>query len=124
MEIAVITRLILKSFNIADTNETLDIGVVHDPDSPDYCRIPIPALVDAQLDRLWMDQMTKIRKRTLRILKEMVTGQKKRENWYMIFLTTLILLHNIEAIYRHQICEKQSYRRTVSVFPMVNVNHR
>ena len=114
LEIAVITRLILKSFNIAESDESLGMKVVDDPDSPDYGRIPIPAPLDAQLDRMWMEKMARIKKRTLGLLNKMMIGTRKRENWYIIFLTVLVLLHNLEAVYRHQLREREAYQKTVS----------
>jgi hypothetical protein len=96
--ICVITRLVSKSFNICG-EQTLGISPVDDDASPYYGRIPIPPVVDAQLDALWMAKMNQIQKRLLSGLKKKIMG-RKREDWFFNFLTIFILIANLEFIYR------------------------
>ena len=85
-----------------------------DPQSPYHGRIPIPPILDAQLDRLWMDKLQKIRKAVLSNLNTMIFGKKKRENWYTVFLTISVLMCNLEFIYQKQYLQTQRYESTVS----------
>lgn len=119
LALCVITRLASKSFNITG-DETLGIPKVEDPQSPYYNRKPIPPLLDAQIDRIWIAKMSKVKKKVLSELKKRVfaTREKKRENWYPIFLTIFVLTWNLEFLFQNQnrqlerYCEKnpqQSY---------------
>lgn len=103
----------MRSFNITGP-QTLGIDRVDDPESP-YCgRIPIPPLLDAQLDHLWMGKMFGTRKSMLSQLKMMIMDKtKRRQNWYMIFLTILVLLSNLETIYQNQYQQRERYGKTV-----------
>ena len=107
----------LKSFNISDIDdgETLGIGVVNDRDSPYYGRIPIPTLLDAQIDELWMEMIERRRKHVLSQLTNMIYDRNKRENWYGVFLTTLILMLNLEAIFQNQHRQKGRYGTVSSI---------
>lgn len=107
------TRLSMRSFNITGP-QTLGIDPVEDPESP-YCgRIPIPPLLDAQLDHLWIGKMFVTRKTMLSQLKAMIMDKtKRRQDWYKIFLTILVLLSNLETIYQNQYQQKQRYGKTV-----------
>jgi len=115
LSVAIMTRLSMRSFNITGS-ETLGINRVDDPESP-YCgRIPIPPLLDAQLDHLWMGKMNGTRKSMFSQLKSMIMDKaKRRQNWYMIFLTILILLSNLEMIYQNQYQQRIRYGKTVSL---------
>ena len=113
MKIVTITRLIRQSFNIAGS-ETLGFEEIDDPDSPYYGRVPIPKVLDAQLDELWMSKMSILRKQTLKELDKMILpGKSRKENWYNIFLTTLILLYNMEVIYQNQHEQRERYQTHV-----------
>ena len=112
LEIAVITKLTLKSFNIKGC-ETLNIDAVDDPESPYHGRIPIPTVLDAQIDRILMDRMNILQKKCFSEIKKIKTMKGKRENWYMIFLTILILSYNLGAVYQNQQRQKQRYGKNV-----------
>lgn len=107
------TRLSMKSFNIMGP-QTLGINPIEDPGSP-YCgRIPIPPILDARLDQLWIGKMTGNTKLVLSDLKKMMTDKtKRRQNWFIIFLTVLVLLANLETIYDNQQQQKRRYGKTV-----------
>ena len=110
--IAVMTRLSSKSFNLMGS-ETLGISEVQDQSSPYYGRIPIPPLLDAQIDFLWMAMMDKLKKPVLAELKRKMMG-RKREHWYEIFIVTLILLANLEFVYENQNRQLERYCEEVS----------
>ncbi|CAF9928416.1 MAG: hypothetical protein ALECFALPRED_004053 [Alectoria fallacina] len=100
LRISVMSRLASKSFNIYGAI-TLGIQQEQDPDCPYYNRIPIPPLLDAQLDSLWMTKMAVLRKKVLTELRAMI-AQRGRKHWLMIFLTILVLLFNLEFLYQNQ----------------------
>ena len=115
MTIALLTRFTTESFNLTD-RETLDIDVVNDLESPHYRRIPIPSVLDAQLDQIWMGQMTKLKRKVVTNLNGMATGNDRRQNWYFILLTVLVLRYNIAVVRHNQEREKKRCDKNVSTF--------
>jgi hypothetical protein len=107
LKIAVLTRLAGKSFNITG-HETLGIAPVDDIASPYHGRIPIPPLLDAQIDQIWMGMMMKLRKKVLSELRAKIMSRDKKL-WYEIFLTILVLLVNLEFMYQNQNRQLQRY---------------
>ena len=107
------TRLISKSFNMVSGHEALGLGPVADPSSPLHGRIPIPPMLDAQMDSILMEFMKSRQKRGLSKLKTLMMSHSK-ENWFMIFLTIIVLLSNLEFLYEHQNEQKKRYGTTVS----------
>ncbi len=106
------SRLASKSFNIYGT-KTLGIGREWDPECPYYNRIPIPPLLDAQIDSLWMDKMAALKKKVLTELRAMI-AQRGQKHWLVIFLTILILIFNLEFIYQNQNQQTKHYHEIVS----------
>ena len=114
LDLAIISRLISKSFDITGT-ETLGIPPVEDLDSPYYGRRPIPPVLDFQLSWLWMEKMKSIKRRVLSQLKR--TFMKRNpEDWYMVYLTVVVLLSNLEYIYQNQQRQQARYCENVSQF--------
>ena len=107
------TRLISKSFNIFSGHEALGLGPIADPSSPLHGRIPIPPMLDAQMDSILMDFMKSRQKRGLSKLKALMMSHSK-ENWFMIFLTIIVLLSNLEFLYEHQNEQIKRYGTSVS----------
>jgi hypothetical protein len=115
LSIAVTTRLASKSFNITGSH-CLGIEDIADPTSPYYGRKPIPPLLDAQMDLIYRDLMQPSKKKLLSELKaKMLSKSDRREYWYEIFLTTVILLNNIEYLYNRQNDQYSRYCEQVSV---------
>ncbi|KAK3178399.1 hypothetical protein OEA41_000534 [Lepraria neglecta] len=109
MKIAIITRLISKSFNITGS-ESLGISQVMDTTSPYYQRVPIPPILDFQIDWLCMRKMNELRRTLVSQLKDLIM-KRERSNWYTIFLTIIVLLSNLEFIYQHQHRQMERYGR-------------
>lgn len=97
---SILSRLASKSFNIFG-QETLGIQQEQDPDCPYYNRIPIPPLLDTQIDFLLMDKMEIWRGQVLSELRRMIAGQG-RNHWFKIYLTISVLLFNLESVYQNQ----------------------
>ncbi|KAH7210892.1 uncharacterized protein BKA55DRAFT_599953 [Fusarium redolens] len=69
---------------------------VQDLECPRTGTIPIPPIMDTQMDHLVIKNiMTPLRQRILEGLQAKIM-EKKRENWYEIYLTTFVLLSNME----------------------------
>ena len=111
LKISVMSRLASKSFNLFGAN-TLGIPQQQDPDCPYYKRIPIPPLLDAQIDKLWMCKMAELRKKVLTSLRAMIV-KRGRQQWLKIFLTIQVLLFNLEFIYQNQDDQTKKYQERV-----------
>ena len=107
------SRLASKSFNLFGAN-TLGIQQQQDPDCPYYKRIPIPPLLDAQIDKLWMNKMAELRKKVLTNLRAMIV-KRGRQQWLKIFLTIQVLLFNLEFIYQNQNNQSKQYQERVGI---------
>ena len=114
LDIAIVTRMTSKSFNITGT-ETLGMSPVNDEHSPYYGRIPIPPVLDSQLDNLWMQKMKPIQRKVLSDLNKMICGSDKKKGWLDIFLTIMILLSNLEFLYQKQHDQMRRYFGDVSM---------
>ena len=111
------TRLISRSFNVVSGPDALRLAPVRNPtpdsSSPFYGHLPIPPMLDAQLDSILMEFMKERQRHGLSKLKGIVMSHS-RENWFMIFLTILVLLSNLEFLYENQNEQKRRYGTTVS----------
>ncbi|EMT73567.1 hypothetical protein FOC4_g10002053 [Fusarium odoratissimum] len=75
---------------------TLSQIPVQDLECPRSGTIPIPPIMDTQMDHLVIKNiMTPLRQRILAGLQAKIM-ERKRENWYEIYLTTFVLLSNME----------------------------
>lgn len=114
LHLAVMTRLISKSFNVVSGPEAFRLAPIGNPSpTPFHGRIPIPRMLDCQLDSILMEAMKHRQKHGLSKLKAIMMSHS-RENWLMIFLTVLVLLSNLEFLYENQIKQKERYGTTVS----------
>nr|RBQ88733.1 hypothetical protein FVER53263_06550 [Fusarium verticillioides] len=69
---------------------------VQDLECPRSGTIPIPPIMDTQMDHLVIKNiMTPLRQKILAGLQKKIM-ENKRENWYEIYLTTFVLLSNME----------------------------
>jgi hypothetical protein len=68
------------------------------------------------MDLIYRDLMQPSKKKLLSELKaKMLSKSDRREYWYEIFLTTVILLNNIEYLYNRQDDQYSRYCEQVSV---------
>lgn len=70
-------------------------------------------MLDGQLDSILMESMKLRQRQGLSKLKAIMMSHS-RENWFMIFLTILVLLSNLEFLYQNQNEQKDRYGTTVS----------
>ena len=114
LQIAIMTMLVSKSFSIDNGPETLGMSPVIDPTSPYHGRIPIPPMLDAQLDDILMQKMKRLQKTALSNLKSLIISHSK-QHWFMIFLTIIVLVSNLEFLYQNQNDQIKRYGNPVSL---------
>jgi hypothetical protein len=112
IRISIMTRLYCKSFGIAG-EDLLGIDMVTDEASPYFGRVPIPPILDAQIDEIWRTNMTKRKKKMLSMLKSRILNSKLHE-WFETFLTIFIILNNLEWSYRQKCSQLQRHMDAVS----------
>ena len=95
----------LNKFSLVSSGdfETLGIDAVHDTQSCMNGRIPVPIFLDAQIEELWIKKMQKLKKKTLWELHHMICNLGGRSNWFLAFLTQLLLIYNVATLYRDHI---------------------
>ena len=113
LQLSILSRLASKSFNIYG-QETLGIQQEMDPDCPYYKRIPMPPLLDFQLDLMLMEKMEILKKSVLSELRRMIAGQG-RKHWFKIYLIMSVLLFNLESVYQNQYRQIRRYQEHVSL---------
>jgi len=100
LRIAIVTRFYCRSFGLAGSEL---LGIVQDTDleSPWFGRVPVPPMLDAQLDELWRGMMMRRQKRLLSMLKGNIIN-RRRESWLKTFLTTFVILSILEVSYQQK----------------------
>lgn len=69
-------------------------------------------MLDAHLDDIWRDILSKQKKKPFAELKRKVLSKKRRQ-WLETFLAILILLQTLEFSYQHQIHQLERHRKAV-----------
>ena len=89
-------------------------GLSHDDllGTPDES-LELPAFLEAQLQSLLIDKMSKSRNKVLSLLKKMTMSRKPRHR-YAIYLTMSVLLHNLEFVYNDEALKLKRYSTNVS----------
>lgn len=83
-------------------SETLDQSTDPNPASPYHTKIPIPPIVDLQIDLIVINEILQPKlKRILNMLKAMLESSDPWNNWFEIYLAYFILLHNVELTMAH-----------------------
>lgn len=94
-----------------DGSETLGLAAVSDPASPMYTKIPIPPVLDYQCDTVIIQWMKDRGSKLIALLCDKVC-EKKRRDWFEVYLTGYILINNIEYVYGIQSKFVQMYSIT------------
>jgi hypothetical protein len=81
-----------------DGDETLGQEKIADPSSPFYNQVPIPPILDHQCDTVTIKWMEKLAAALIKTLWKKL-GDKKREDWFEVFLTVFIMVNNVEYVY-------------------------
>jgi hypothetical protein len=96
--------------------ETLGMTIIDDPRSPFCGNIPIPPVMDTQLDQVVIqDILGPLRQQVLKLLNERIS-KKSRKDWFEIYATIFILLNNVEIATAHDHDFANRYGHCVSPF--------
>lgn len=83
-------------------SETLGMTYDTNPSCPYSDRIPVPPIVDLQIDLVVINELLKPELKTiLKMLKTMLESGKPWTNWFEIYLAYFILLNNVELTMAH-----------------------
>jgi hypothetical protein len=82
--------------------ETLGTNRSENPNCPYYDRVPVPPIVDLQIDVITINDLLQPEmKKILKKVKEMLESKNPWKNWFEIYLAYFILLHNVELTMAH-----------------------
>jgi len=96
-----VNRMIERDWTISDTNIEMSQFIVNDEYSSWYGKIPITPVMDTQLDQIIIqDFLVPLRRRLLYDVQTKM-DQKRKEDWFEIFLAVFILATNTELLLRH-----------------------
>jgi hypothetical protein len=84
-------------------DETLGIAKVEDTRFPIYGQVPVPSVLDFQIDTIAIHLMLKLIKSVVSRLKKIIYGRRNKEKWYEVYLTCFILLGCLEKVYSLQL---------------------
>lgn len=115
LKIWVLTRLAYEGFGIIYGNEEFGVDVIDNPKSPYHGTAPIPPILDHQIDTVGITYMIRLKESVLKMLKTRI-GRRKETDWYEIFLTMFVLLHNLEYVYKRQYQYRKRHENTVCSF--------
>lgn len=93
---------------------TLGISRISDPTNPRNGKIPIPPIMDTQLDQIIITQVLyPLKKKLLDRFEEMITPVRP-EDWFEIYLTAFIILNHIERLAEHSARHAKLHSMSVS----------
>ncbi len=87
-------RLLMKGWEICG-HERLGMGIVDRWESPLYGSIPVPRVLQNQLDHLLEAEVVKTEQHLLKTLQKVIRASN-RSAWVIIFLAIAIILHVME----------------------------
>lgn len=94
-------RFIEEPWSIVDS-ETLGMAQDPNPNCPFHDRIPVPPIVDLQIDLIVINEILQPElKKILKGLKTMLESTDPWNNWLEIYLSYFILLQNVELTMAH-----------------------
>jgi hypothetical protein len=84
-------------------DETLGIVRLNDPKLPIHGQIPVPSVLDFQLDTIAITLMFGLLKKVEDGLREMIYSRAPKEHWYEVYLVCFLLLSTIERVSQLQL---------------------
>ena len=94
-------RFIEEPWSITST-ETLSLSHDTNPNSPYASRIPVPPIVDLQIDLIVINSILQpLLKETLTMMNELLETSGPWKDWFEIYLAYFVLLHNVELTMKH-----------------------
>ncbi|KAF2189587.1 hypothetical protein K469DRAFT_43461 [Zopfia rhizophila CBS 207.26] len=87
-------------------SETLGMARVDDENFPIYNQVPVPSVLDFQIDTLAIQLMHSLRQRVTSTLHSKLFKKRRindsKENWYEVYLVCFVLLTTLEKVYALQ----------------------
>lgn len=81
--------------------DTLGVQRIEDPNNPWVGTIPIPPMIDTQLDQIVIqDILIPLREKILQALQAKIQNHRP-DTWFEVYSTIFILLNSIEASQAH-----------------------
>jgi hypothetical protein len=105
-----------------DGEETLGQEKVADSSSPFYNQVPIPPMLDHQCDTVTIKWMGKLAAALIKTLWKKLSD-KKRDDWFEVFLTVFTMVNNVEYVYG--IAKELGYQygmNAVCIFPGITLD--
>jgi hypothetical protein len=84
-------------------SNVLEVPYFHDDRVRVQDKVPVPAVLDYQLDYMAIQYMLKEMKRVVKRLKSLIFDKGKTRNWYEVYLTSFVLLSSLEVVQAHQL---------------------
>ena len=107
------TRLTETVWKVCDGDD-IDLTPPDDPESPWYNTLPVTPVMDTQLDELAIrDVLIPLRDKLLEQLNDKIL-ERKKENFFEIYLATFIAMNNFEFIFSDVIDYTTRHGMTVS----------
>lgn len=96
-------------------NETLGIPRVEDKRFPIYNQIPVPSILDFQIDTLAIKLMFVSLKHIIKRLKSVFFGKRSEQRWYEAYLTSFVILDTLMTVFKLQLSYKEWNANMVGV---------
>jgi hypothetical protein len=86
-----------------------------DPQLLSQGRLPVPPVLDHQIDVLSIDYMRELRAVLMEQLTDLFHGESKTSRWYEMYLTVFLLLLALEMLHHHQLQYERQWVGHVSL---------
>ncbi|KAG4442197.1 hypothetical protein IFR05_002307 [Cadophora sp. M221] len=101
LKLWVACRFIEQPWSITGS-ETLGMSTDPNPNCPYHTRVPVPPIVDLQIDLIVINEVLQPElKKILKLLKEKLESTDPWTDWFEIYLAYFIILHNVELTMAH-----------------------
>ena len=98
-------------------DDTLGVSQINDPSSPHYGNVPIPPIMDTQLDQIVIQNfLIPLRETVVRKFEQLITPARP-EAWWDVYLSAFILLNHIERLARHSVFQARRHTMPVHFTP-------
>ena len=97
-------------------SDTLGIRKINEPTSPRHGNIPIPPMMDTQLDQIVITQVLEPLKEHFVDQFEAKISPVKPEDWFEIYLAAFVMLNHVERLARHSSFHAMLHSLPVSAF--------
>jgi hypothetical protein len=109
-----ISRIIEIPWEMCGT-DTLGVSLINDANSPHHGKIPIPPIMDTQLDQIVIQHiLNPLRERVVQKFEQLITPAKP-EVWFEVYLSAFILLNHIERLAKHSASHAKRHTMPVSI---------